>query len=148
MLALHGWSDLGERLTRLARSVQWEAMARAVPDEVVHAFAAVGRYDEIVPRMRERFRGIGRLAFPVPRPDAREEERVREAGGAARERRALTVIGGPQQAAMRAENARAVLFRECADDARRCADACGPWSLACARPARAQRLDDTLHLCG
>jgi alkanesulfonate monooxygenase SsuD/methylene tetrahydromethanopterin reductase-like flavin-dependent oxidoreductase (luciferase family) len=85
VLALHGWGDLGEQLTRLARSGQWEAMARAVPDEVVHAFAVVGRYDEIVPRMRERFQGIGRLAFPVPRPDPREEEPVREVLAALRE---------------------------------------------------------------
>ena len=34
---------------------RWRA---AVPDDVVHAFAAVGRYDEIVPRIRERFRGV------------------------------------------------------------------------------------------
>jgi hypothetical protein len=54
-------------------------MVRAVPDDVVHAFAAVGRFDEIVPRIRERFRGIHRLGFPPPRADAREEAQVREA---------------------------------------------------------------------
>lgn len=78
VLELHGWSDLGEQLNRLARSGRWAEMAGAVPDAVVHAFAAVGRYDEIVPRMRERFRGIRRLALPVSPPERREEERVRE----------------------------------------------------------------------
>ena len=85
VLALHGWDDLGEQLTRLARERRWEAMAHAVSDEVVQAFAAVGRYDEIASRMRERFRGIRRLAFPVPRPDPHEEERVREVLAALRE---------------------------------------------------------------
>jgi hypothetical protein len=53
-------------------------MVQAVPDDVVHTFAAVGRYDEIAPRLRQRFRGIQRLTFPVPRADAREEAQVRE----------------------------------------------------------------------
>jgi probable F420-dependent oxidoreductase len=78
VLELHGWADLGERLSRLARSRRWEEMPRAVPDEVVQAFAAVGRYDAIVPRIRERFRGIRRLAFPVPRGAPADEEQVRE----------------------------------------------------------------------
>jgi len=77
LIDLHGWGDLGERLSRLARSGRWEEMARAVSDDVVHAFAAIGRYDEIVPRMRERFRGIGRLAFPLPPQVPRAEEQVR-----------------------------------------------------------------------
>ena len=69
---------LGERLNRLSRDGKWQEMAAAVPDEVVHAFAAVGRYDEIVPRIRERFHGIRRIAFPAPAEDARDEGLVRE----------------------------------------------------------------------
>ena len=64
VLEAHGWGELGERLNRLSREGKWHEMARAVSDEVVHAFAAVGRYDEIVPRIRERFRGVARIAFP------------------------------------------------------------------------------------
>jgi probable F420-dependent oxidoreductase len=78
VLALHGWNDLGEQLHRLSRQGKWAEMAGAVPDDVVRAFAAVGRYDEIVPRIRERFRGLTRLAFPAPPPAAADEERVRE----------------------------------------------------------------------
>ena len=77
VLELHGWSDLGERLSQLARTARWDEMARAVPDDVVHAFAAVGRYDEIAPRICERFRGITRLAFPLPSPTPRDEEQMR-----------------------------------------------------------------------
>jgi probable F420-dependent oxidoreductase len=78
VLEAHGWGDLGARLNKLSRDGKWQEMATAVPDDVVHAFAAVGRYDEIVPRIRERFRGVRRLAFPQPAEDSREEGRVRE----------------------------------------------------------------------
>jgi hypothetical protein len=33
-------------------------MAREVPDDVVHLFAAVGRYDQIVKAIAERFGGL------------------------------------------------------------------------------------------
>jgi len=78
VLALHGWQDLGDRLNKLSREGKWQEMARAVPDEVVHTFAAVGRLDQIGARIRERFRGIRRVALPVPRADRDEEARFRD----------------------------------------------------------------------
>ena len=78
VLETHGWRDLGEKLNRMSRDGKWQEMARAVPDDAVHAFAVAGRYDQIVPRMRERFRGVRRVSFPQPRRDAREEAAVRE----------------------------------------------------------------------
>ena len=78
VLEVHGWGALGEQLNNLSREGKWQEMAAAVPDQVVHAFAIVGRYDEIVPRVRERFRGVRRIAFPAPAEDPREEGVVRE----------------------------------------------------------------------
>lgn len=78
VLAVHGWDDLGHELNRLSREGKWDAMVEAVPDDVVHAFAVAGRYDEIVPKLRERFRGIGRLAMPVPAQGSPDEGAVRE----------------------------------------------------------------------
>jgi probable F420-dependent oxidoreductase len=75
---VEGWGDLGQKLNKLSREGQWDEMARGVSDEVVHRFAAVGRYDEIAPRIRERFKGITRIGFPTPRHDPREEGQVRE----------------------------------------------------------------------
>ena len=54
---LHGLHDLGEKLRRMVAASQWDRIAAEVPDEVVHLFAAVGRYDEIVRRVEERFGG-------------------------------------------------------------------------------------------
>jgi probable F420-dependent oxidoreductase len=78
VLEAHGWRDLGEKLNRLSRDGKWQEMTAAVPDDVVRAFAAVGRYDEIVPRIRERFRGVHRIAFPPPAEDPHLEAQVRE----------------------------------------------------------------------
>ncbi|MFN8545220.1 MAG: TIGR03617 family F420-dependent LLM class oxidoreductase [Candidatus Binatia bacterium] len=78
VFALHGWQDLGEKLNRLSREGRWGEMVQAVPDDVVHAIAAVGRWDEIVPRIRERFRGVTRLMLPPPGASARDEAAVRE----------------------------------------------------------------------
>ncbi|MGD9764373.1 MAG: TIGR03617 family F420-dependent LLM class oxidoreductase [Candidatus Binatia bacterium] len=78
VLEAHGWGELGGRLNQLARTGKWEEMAAAVPDEVVEAFTAIGRYDEIAPVIRNRFRGIARVPFPAPSDDGREEGLVRE----------------------------------------------------------------------
>jgi probable F420-dependent oxidoreductase len=78
VLEAHGWGDLGAKLNQLTRDGKWQELAAAVSDEVVHAFAAVGRYDQIVPVIRERFRGIARIAFPPPPEDGRDEGLVRE----------------------------------------------------------------------
>jgi probable F420-dependent oxidoreductase len=78
VLEAHGWGELGERLNTMSREGKWDEMARAVGDDVVAEFAAVGRYDEIVPTIRERFADVTRIPFPAPREDARDEGLVRE----------------------------------------------------------------------
>jgi probable F420-dependent oxidoreductase len=78
VLEVHDWGELGARLNKLSREGKWQEMAAAVPDEVVHAFAAIGRYDEIVPRIRERMRGVRRIGLPLPAEEPLEEARVRE----------------------------------------------------------------------
>jgi len=37
-----------------------------VTDEMVHAFAAVGTYDEIARVIKKRFAGVNRLSFDMP----------------------------------------------------------------------------------
>lgn len=58
VLAVHGLEDLGAKLNRMTREGRWEAMAAEVPDDVVHLFAAVGRYDQIGKVIAERFGGL------------------------------------------------------------------------------------------
>ncbi|HTZ36613.1 MAG TPA: LLM class flavin-dependent oxidoreductase, partial [Stellaceae bacterium] len=58
VLAVHGLEDLGLKLNRLVREGKWGEMAKEVPDDVAHLFAAVGRWDRIVEAIEERFGGL------------------------------------------------------------------------------------------
>jgi probable F420-dependent oxidoreductase len=58
VLALHGIEDLGHKLNAMTRQGKWGEMAKEVTDDVVRLFAAVGRYDEIVKAIEERFGGL------------------------------------------------------------------------------------------
>jgi len=78
VFAVHGLEDLGLKLNRLSREGRWGDMIPAIPDDVVHLFAAVGRWDEIVPTIRTRFRGISRLAFYVMGSGGKQDEQLRE----------------------------------------------------------------------
>lgn len=78
VLDAEGWPELGPKLNALSREGKWDEMARSISDDVVAAFTAIGRYDEIVPRIRERFADVARIPFPMPREDARDEGLVRE----------------------------------------------------------------------
>ena len=55
---VHDLLDLGHELNDMSKKGEWDAMTAAVSDDVVHLFAAVGRHDEIVPRLAERFGGL------------------------------------------------------------------------------------------
>ena len=58
VLAVHGLEDLGRKLNGLTRQGKWSDMAKEVPDDVAHLFAAVGRHDQIVRAIGERFGGL------------------------------------------------------------------------------------------
>ena len=63
---IDGWGDTAEQLHRLSVQQRWREMAKLVTDEMVHAFAAVGTYDEIAAAIKKRFAGINRLSFDMP----------------------------------------------------------------------------------
>jgi hypothetical protein len=58
VLAAHGLEDLGLKLNALTREGKWGEMAKQVPDDVAHLFAAVGRHDQIVGAIERRFGGL------------------------------------------------------------------------------------------
>ncbi len=71
VMELHGWQDLAEKLHRMSVEGRWEEMAKAVPDDVVRTFAAVGTYDAIAVAVAERFGGLSdcvELAFDEVTP--------------------------------------------------------------------------------
>ena len=73
VLEPHGLTELGVRLSAMARAGSFEAMAPLIDDEVVALFAAIGTYDEIAERIAARFGGIAdtvTLEVPEDIPDA------------------------------------------------------------------------------
>ena len=58
VFAVHGFEDLGHKLHAMTRQGRWTEMAKEVSDDVVHLFAAVGRYDQIPGAITERFGGL------------------------------------------------------------------------------------------
>jgi len=58
VLEQHDLLDLGEELNYLSKNDGWGEMASRISDDVVRQFAAVGRHDEIVTAIEERFGGL------------------------------------------------------------------------------------------
>ncbi|HEU4759215.1 MAG TPA: TIGR03617 family F420-dependent LLM class oxidoreductase [Dehalococcoidia bacterium] len=58
VLETHGWEDVGQRLFRLSMEGRWPDMANEITDEMLEEFAVVGTYDELLPKLKERFAGL------------------------------------------------------------------------------------------
>lgn len=63
---LDGWGDTADHLHKLSVQQKWREMAQLVNEDMVHAFAAVGTYDEIASVIKKRFAGVNRLSFDMP----------------------------------------------------------------------------------
>ncbi len=59
----HGLEDLGQELFKMSMNGEWEKMSKAISDDVVALFTAIGRHDEIAARIQERFGGISDAVF-------------------------------------------------------------------------------------
>ena len=67
ILEVHGWEDVGEKLSGLARNKRWDEMTNLITDEMLHAFAVEATPDEIGPALKERYEGlIDRVALYLP----------------------------------------------------------------------------------
>jgi len=78
VLEFHGWTDVGLELHRLSLENKWQDMPKVITDEMLHEFAIVGRYDDLVPQLRERCGGIfSTLTLDLPHGLRADEARVR-----------------------------------------------------------------------
>jgi probable F420-dependent oxidoreductase len=67
VLELHGWGELHERLNAMAARGEWQQMANAIDDEVLHAFAIVGTPEEAIAELGRRYGDVvTRITFPMP----------------------------------------------------------------------------------
>ena len=58
VLELHGLAELGRKLNHMTREGAWDRMAQEISDDTVRLFAVVGRHDELVRGISDRFRGL------------------------------------------------------------------------------------------
>lgn len=58
VLEFHGWNDLGMQLHRLSVEGKWQEMPALITDDMLAEFAVIGTYDDFVPKLRERARGV------------------------------------------------------------------------------------------
>jgi probable F420-dependent oxidoreductase len=72
VLSIHGWDDLAAKLHEMSKRGQWQQMAAEVPDDVLHEFAAVAPYDQLVGAVEKRFGGLVdsiAIGFPDDTPE-------------------------------------------------------------------------------
>ncbi len=77
VLEAHGWEEVGQQLFRLSMEGRWPDMANAITDEMLEEFAVVGTYDELLPKIKERFAGLVttlNFGFGIRGPE--DEERL------------------------------------------------------------------------
>ena len=78
VLECHGWGEVGMALHRLSMEGKWAEMTNEITDEMLNEFAIVGTYDEIVPKIKERYSGVvNTLGFGYSTITAEQGERLR-----------------------------------------------------------------------
>lgn len=65
VLDLHGWGDLHTELHRLSLAGEWDTMGALIDDEMLAAFAVVGRVDTIAAALRSRCEGAVDRVLPI-----------------------------------------------------------------------------------
>ena len=81
VLSLHGWDELAAQLHEMSKRGQWDRMAAAVPDEVVHEFTAVAPHRELKGAVEKRFGGLVdavAIGFDDEMPDGLAREIVQD----------------------------------------------------------------------
>ncbi len=67
VLEVHGWGDVGQRLSALAARGKWDDMPPLITDDILNTVAVVAPFDEIPARVQERYRGLlDRISFYAP----------------------------------------------------------------------------------
>lgn len=75
VLDMHGWGEVGERLSRLAAQGKWQEMPGQIPDEMLEACAVWGPPDEVAARLRAEYSGLAdRIGIYEPLVPGRRTE--------------------------------------------------------------------------
>jgi probable F420-dependent oxidoreductase len=67
VLEAHGWGEVGETLSNLAREKKWREMPSHITDEMLAAFAVEAAPDEVGDALKEKYEGlVDRVALYIP----------------------------------------------------------------------------------
>ena len=66
-MEVHGWEDVSDELSKLARDKNWREMPGLITDEMLSAFAVEATPEEVGPVLKDRYEGlIDRVALYIP----------------------------------------------------------------------------------
>ena len=75
----HGLGDLADEMSVLSKQQRWEEMPKLISDDILHAYATVGTYDEIGRKLGERYGGlVQRIEFSIACNSEAEKEQLRD----------------------------------------------------------------------
>ncbi len=67
VMEVHGWEDVSDELSKLARDKNWREMPGLITDEMLSAFAVEATPEEVGPVLKDRYEGlIDRVALYIP----------------------------------------------------------------------------------
>ncbi len=76
VLDLHGWGDTCLKLHEMSVKGQWDDMPGQITDPMLDTFCISGTYDEIAPKMKERYEAFAsRISLAMP-ADPRYDDRM------------------------------------------------------------------------
>ncbi|HZY65986.1 MAG: LLM class F420-dependent oxidoreductase [Actinomycetota bacterium] len=75
VMEVHGWEDVSDDLSKLARDKKWRAMPQLITDDMLSAFAVEAAPEEVGPALQERYEGlIDRVALYIPFAPGEKDE--------------------------------------------------------------------------
>jgi probable F420-dependent oxidoreductase len=75
VLEAHGWEEVSDKLSGMAREKRWSEMPREITDEMVSAFAVEAAPDELGAALKDRYEGlINRVALYTPFEPGKNDE--------------------------------------------------------------------------
>ena len=75
VMEVHGWEDVSDELSKLARDKNWREMPGLITDEMLSAFAVEATPEEVGPALKDRYEGlIDRVALYIPFVPSEKDE--------------------------------------------------------------------------